>query len=142
MGKSENNNSPKCLCELTKILFFACSGGSNVGQIANEAAKSLDTLGRGKMYSLAGIGGNVSGIVESTKAAGTIVALDGCALKCAKKTLEKAGFSVDVHVVATDLNISKRNDFFLDLEDIDKVVEEVNSRRSCVIRNIPGDVDK
>lgn len=29
----------KCLCEPTEILIFPCSGGSNVGRVANEAAK-------------------------------------------------------------------------------------------------------
>ncbi len=31
----------KCLCEPTEILIFPCSGGSNVGQIANEAGVKL-----------------------------------------------------------------------------------------------------
>lgn len=123
----------KGICESTNVLIFSCSGGSNVGQIANEAAKSLNTLGKGKMYCLAGVGGNVSGIVESTKAAEKIVVLDGCSVKCAMKTLDRAGFDVDVHVIVTDLDIKKRYDFFMDIEEIDKVVAEVNSRLSCDI---------
>jgi len=39
--------SDKCLCEPTEILIFPCSGGSNVGQIANETAKDLTTLDHG-----------------------------------------------------------------------------------------------
>ncbi len=54
----------KCLCEPTEVLIFPCSGGSNVGQIANETAKNLTTLDYGKMYCLAGIGGHVSGLSE------------------------------------------------------------------------------
>lgn len=123
----------KGICESTNVLIFSCSGGSNVGQIANEAAKSLNTLVKGKMYCLAGVGGNVSGIVESTKAAEKIVVLDGCSVKCAMKTLDRAGFDVDVHVIVTDLDIKKRYDFFMDIEEIDKVVAEVNSRLSCDI---------
>lgn len=123
----------KGICESKNVLIFSCSGGSNVGQIANEAAKSLNTLGKGKMYCLAGVGGNVSGIVESTKAAEKIVVLDGCSVKCAMKTLDRAGFDVDVHVIVTDLDIKKRYDFFMDIEEIDKVVAEVNSRLSCDI---------
>ncbi|MCK4348173.1 MAG: hypothetical protein KAW47_06110 [Thermoplasmatales archaeon] len=37
----------KCLCEPTEILIFPCSGGSNVGQVTNEAAKNLTNLGHG-----------------------------------------------------------------------------------------------
>jgi len=123
----------KCMCESTNVLIFSCSGGSNVGQITNEAAKSLNTLGKGKMYCLAGVGGNVSGIVESTKAAEKVVALDGCPVQCAKKTLNRAGFDLDVHVIVTDLDIKKTYDFFMDIEEINKVVDEVNSRLSCDI---------
>lgn len=57
----------KCLCESTEILVFPCSGGSNVGQITNEAAKSMTTLGYGKMYCLAGIGGHISSIIDAIK---------------------------------------------------------------------------
>ena len=52
----------RCLCEPTDVLIFPCSGGSNVGQIANAAAVRLTQEGRAKMYCLAGLGGDVSGI--------------------------------------------------------------------------------
>jgi len=115
----------KCLCEPTEILIFPCSGSYNVGQIANEAAKDLTTLGHGKMYCLAGIGGHVSGLVESTKAAKKIVAIDGCPVACARKTLEHAGFKVDVHVVVTELGIQKVLGFMMDVGEINKVVEKI-----------------
>jgi len=120
--------SDKCLCEPTEILIFPCSGGSNVGQIANETAKDLTTLGHGKMYCLAGIGGHVSGLVESTKAAKKIVAIDGCPVACAKKTLEHAGFKIDVHVVVTELGIQKVLDFMMDNDEIKRVVDAIVSK--------------
>jgi len=115
----------KCLCEPTEILVFPCSGGSNVGQIANESAKDMTTLGHGKMYCLAGIGGHVSGLVESTKAAKKIVAIDGCPVACAKKTLEHADFKVDVRVVVIELGIQKVLGFMMDAGEINKVVEKI-----------------
>jgi uncharacterized metal-binding protein len=115
----------KCLCKPTEVLIFPCSGGSNVGQIANEAAKELTTVGYGKMYCLAGIGGHISGIIESTKAAKKIIAIDGCPVACAKNTLEHAGFSVDKHVVVTELDIKKENGFTMNTKQINKVVERI-----------------
>ncbi|MDW2800188.1 putative zinc-binding protein [Clostridium boliviensis] len=56
--------------------------------------------------------------------------VDGCPMSCAKKTLEKAGFNTDEHIVVTkDLTVSKN--FYLnsspDLEKIkDAVVEKIN----------------
>ena len=118
----------KCLCEPTEILIFPCSGGSNVGQIANDAAKKLTTQGVGKMYCLAGIGGHVSGLIESTKAAKRIITIDGCPVQCTKKTLEHAGFKPDVHVVVTDLGIQKRLDFKIENDEIKKVTDEVSKK--------------
>lgn len=121
-------NNDKCLCKPTEILIFPCSGGSNVGQIANDAAKKLTTQGVGKMYCLAGLGGHVSGLIESTKAAKRIIAIDGCPVHCAKKTVEHAGFKPDVHVVVTDLGIQKRLDFKIENDEIKKVTDEVSKK--------------
>jgi len=106
-------------------LIFPCSGGSNVGKIANQAAMDLTTLKKGKMYCLAGIGGHVNDIIESTKAAKKLVAIDGCPVQCGKKTLEHAGFAVDIHVVVTELGIKKIYDFMMDLDDVNRVVDSV-----------------
>lgn len=120
----------KCNCKPAEILIFPCSGGSNVGQIANEAAKDLTALGIGKMYCLAGIAGKDSGIVDSTKAAKRIIAIDGCLVHCAKKTLEQAGFILDMHVVVTDLGIEKKNSFFIDVSEIEAVIQKIRGDES------------
>jgi uncharacterized metal-binding protein len=73
----------KCLCEPNEILIFPCSGGSNVGQIANQTGVKLTQNGIGNIFCLAGIGGHVSGMIESTKAGKVIVAIDGCPVACA-----------------------------------------------------------
>ena len=101
------------------------SGGSNVGQIANEAAKDLTVLKKGKMYCLAGIGGHISGIIEPIKSAKRLVAIDGCSVHCAKKSLEHAGFNQDVHIVVNNLNIEKNYDFMMEIEEIDEVAKAV-----------------
>lgn len=120
----------KCLCGPTEILIFPCSGGSNVGQIANQAGVKLTQEGFGKIFCLAGIGGHVSGMMESTKAGKVIVVIDGCPVACAKKTLEHAGFSVDEYVQVTELGIEKNHNFNLNLEDIKKVTDYLATRIS------------
>lgn len=96
----------KCLCEPEEILLFPCSGGSNVGQIANQAAVELTREGAGKIFCLAGIGGHVDGLIESTKAGKVLVAIDGCPVSCAKKTLEHGGFECR-HLHLDELGINK-----------------------------------
>jgi uncharacterized metal-binding protein len=93
-----------------KTLVMACSGGSNVGQIANNVMIELDKKGVGNAGCLAGIGGALSGFVESAKAARTIV-IDGCPVSCGKKTVEKYGIEPAQHIVITELGIEKTHDF-------------------------------
>ena len=118
----------KCLCEADEVLIFTCSGGSNVGQIANETAKKLSSQGIGGMYCLAGIGGHISGFAEAAREVKKVVAIDGCPVHCARKTLEHAECPVTVHVVVTELDIRKTSDFHLDNKDINKVVNTVKEK--------------
>jgi len=96
-----------CACGKEVTLIFPCSGGSDVGEITDRTARALTAEGVGRMYCLAGIGGRVSGIVESTRSAGKILVLDGCPVHCARKTLEQAGFQKFIHICLADYNIKK-----------------------------------
>jgi len=109
----------ECTCKTEEITILPCSGGSNCGQIANQAAVSLDTLGVGKIYCLAGIGAHIDGMVESAKSAKRILALDGCQVACAKKTIEHAGLAVTDWICVTDEGISKSHSFLLEQADIE-----------------------
>ena len=117
----------KCLCEPNEIIIFSCAGSSNVGQIANQAAIKLAQSGIGKYFCLAGIGGHVSGMIESTKAGKMLIAIDGCPVACGKKTLGHAGFNIDEHVQVTEFGIEKTHEFDLDPSDIGKVTGHVSS---------------
>lgn len=117
-----------CLCKASEVLIFPCSGGSNVGQIANEVGKKLTTYNIGKMYCLAGIGGHISGFAEATREAKKVVAIDGCPVSCARKTLEHADCPVTVHVIVTELGIKKSSDFNLDSKDVVNVENEVKEK--------------
>lgn len=103
----EAGNPEASCCGVAPKLIFACSGAADVGEIADLAARELTTAGVGKMFCLAGIGGRVSGIMETTKVATAILAIDGCPLDCAKKTLEQAGFTEFEHIRLSDLGMEK-----------------------------------
>jgi len=84
-------------------------------------------MGVGKMYCTAGIGGRVSGIVATTRAASQILALDGCPLNCVKHTLEQAGFRRFIHVQLEELGL-KKGETPPTPDSIQRVVEAVASR--------------
>jgi uncharacterized metal-binding protein len=117
----------KCLCKSSEILIFSCADSSNVGQIANQAAIMLAQKGMGRYFCLAGIGGHVSGMFESTKAAKMLIAIDGCPVACAKKTLEHTGFNIDEYVQVTELGIEKNHEFSLAPSDVGKVANHMAS---------------
>jgi uncharacterized metal-binding protein len=98
-------NPHECAGDAT--LIFACSGAADVGALSDRAARKLTWDGKGKMFCLAGLGGRVPAIIEKTRAAARILALDGCSLDCTKKTLEEAGFAQFEHVRVTDLGLEK-----------------------------------
>jgi len=101
------DKKPNCGCNAAPRLIFPCSGAADVGAIADQAARTLTKDGVGKMYCLAGIGGRVSGIMESTKAASAILVIDGCPQDCAKNTLLQAGFSKFKHLRLSDIGMEK-----------------------------------
>ena len=94
-------------CNAAPFIIFPCSGGSDVGEISDRTARKLTKDGMGKMYCLAGIGGRVSGIMESTKASPNILVIDGCPLNYAKKTMQEGGFANFQHMQLTDFNMPK-----------------------------------
>ena len=101
------NTVSKCECNQAPRLIFACSGAADVGELADRAARTMMKRGYGKMFCLAGIGGQVSGIIKSTESAKSVLAIDGCPLNCAKKCLEEAGFNDFKHLQITELGIIK-----------------------------------
>ncbi len=126
----------KCLCEASEVLIFPCSGGSNCGQIANQAAVQLTEEGIGTIYCLAGIGAHDSVMIETAKAAKRVVAIDGCSTACAKRTLEHAGLMVTDYLDVAEEGIEKIHDFKLSLEDISSIAAKVRESLGQAI--IPG----
>ena len=122
----------QCACSIAPKLIFPCSGGSDVGAITDQAARKLTREGAGKMYCLAGIGGRVSGIMETTKAVETILVIDGCPQDCARKTLEQAGFSNFTHLRLSNIGMEKGNS-----PPIDARVARAATRARTLLRARP-----
>ena len=121
--------SQDCCAPEGNVMILACSGGSNVGQLSNQAAVELTQEGFGKMYCLAGIGGHLSGFVQSAKDIPQMVAIDGCSVGCAKAILDHAEVPIKNYLVVTDIGIKKNGDFNLRNEEIDMVKEAV--KKAC-----------
>jgi len=120
MGNPKEN-----ICTGGSTLIFSCSGAADVGEISDLAARQLTSEGAGKMYCLAGIGGRVKGILETTQNAAFILAIDGCSLDCVKLCLEEAGITKFDQMRVTDLGLEKGKSPATD-ENISTVVMAVS----------------
>jgi len=121
--------SDECCAANEKIMILSCSGGSNVGQLSNQAAVELTREGFGKMYCLAGIGGRLSGFIQSARDVNTMITIDGCSLGCARAVLEEANVPLRQYLIITDLGIEKNKDFDLRQDQLRMVKESV--RAAC-----------
>ena len=114
-------------CAGGERLIFACSGAADVGAISDRAARQMTADGLGRMFCLAGVGGQVEPIVQKTRAAAQLLAIDGCSLDCARKCLEGAGLAGFTHVRVTDLGMEKGQAPVTD-ENVAAAVEAISPR--------------
>jgi uncharacterized metal-binding protein len=115
----------KCLCSSSDVRVVACSGASNVGQIANQAAIELAKEKVAGFFCLAGVGAHIKGMVKSGKEADLMISIDGCPVQCAAKTLQHAEIEPAIQIIVTELGIEKSHDILGDEEGCSIVVEKV-----------------
>jgi uncharacterized metal-binding protein len=114
----------KCGCGTVNVAIFPCAGASNVGQFSNKIAIELDKKEIGNMMCTVGIGARAPGLMKSAEASDRIIAIDGCPVSCARKTLELAGFKIDRHIVISELGIKKTKDRDLKDAEVAEVLEK------------------
>lgn len=115
--------STDCAKAPASTLVFGCSGAADVGEVADQAARDISRKGLAKAFRTVGLGGKVTPIIETTRAASTILAIDGCPLDCTKRSLAEAGFSDCLHFRVTDLGMPK-GETAVSAEGIAKVVSK------------------
>lgn len=103
-------------------LVYSCSGCSSAAQSANYMALALDRAGQAEMSCIAGVGGNVAPLVKLARSGRPVIAIDGCALACARQCLARAGVQPDRHVVLGELGVRKRPHLDFDQGEADRVL--------------------
>jgi uncharacterized metal-binding protein len=108
-------------------MILPCSGASDVGEIADKAARKLSNEEYGDMSCLAGIGAGLSGFIASAKGADEVITIDGCEVHCARKTVEKIGVTPKSYTV-TELGFEKGSTPVTE-NVVQKVVDGVRGER-------------
>jgi uncharacterized metal-binding protein len=110
-----------------KTMILACSGASNVGQLANQAAVELTREGFGQMFCLAAIGAHLPKFVNYAQKMPSMVAIDGCSVGCIRSILEHAEVPLGKYIVLTEFGFEKSMNSILEKADIEKVKQAVRS---------------
>ncbi|HUU42975.1 MAG TPA: putative zinc-binding protein [Planctomycetota bacterium] len=122
MGKCCENSDCCSGASKKNVLFYACSGGANVAEVADRAAREMMYAGCGAMFCLAGLGAGIQGMIQTAKDADLNVVIDGCPMDCAKKIFDKCGVTNTTQIKVTDLGIEKVKGVRGTQEQVDKVV--------------------
>lgn len=115
----------KCICGSSDVRVVACSGASNVGQIANQAAVALAKEKAAGYFCLAGIGAHIKRMVNSGKEADIIISIDGCPVQCAAKTMQHVEIEPAIQVIVTEFGIEKSHEMVVDEMICSRIVEKV-----------------
>ncbi len=101
---------PPCDCNNKKnqTLIYACSGASNVGRIADLAARRLASEGAGKMSCLAALAAEEPENTQEARDASVNLVIIGCTMDCARKIFDRMGLTNTRFLQVTELEIEKR----------------------------------
>lgn len=89
-------------------LVYSCSGCSQVAQLANRLAVSLDRQKIAEMSCIAGVGGQVKSIIKRAQSGRPILAIDGCPLSCVQHSLNAIQVQPDYHLQLADYGLKKK----------------------------------
>ncbi len=123
MSNRERENLP---------LVYACSGCSNIAQLANQVAIEMDRENIAEMSCIAGVGGGVKPLVKKAKSGRNIIALDGCHLGCVSNCLAGCDVEPTQHYVLTDYGVKKEYQVDFTASDVDRVKHLVVQALSVV----------
>ncbi|PXB82262.1 zinc-binding protein [Pseudomonas aeruginosa] len=106
-------------------MVYACSGCSNVAQLANDLALRLDRARLAEMSCIAGVGGDVPLLVRRARSGRPILALDGCPLHCVKGCLARHEVVPTLHLTLSEHGLKKRYGEDCEAQDAERLFVEL-----------------
>ena len=88
-------------------MVFACSGASDVGAVADQAARRVSRMKLASMGCLAAVANGLDFAMDPIKVAERIIVIDGCPENCVRLTMEKAGMPPFDHILLSELGMEK-----------------------------------
>jgi len=120
----DKSNTSVCCTETADRFVVSCSGGSNVGQVANLLAVKMNQQGLANMTCLAALGAHLPDYIEKVKDTNLVV-LDGCPVACARKVVEHIGLRDYTYFVVSEMGVEKAKRFDQVQREAEQVWEKV-----------------
>ena len=109
-----------------KVIVYACSGASNLGQLANEIAVRLDRLGLAELACATEVATEVGAQDgDGQGASRPVLAISGCTSGCCAAMLEQHGIDVARSVVLAERGVAKAKHVLVDEESTERVFGQV-----------------
>ncbi len=105
--ESETQPGKSGCCGGAPRLIFACSGASDVGAVADQAARRVSRMKLASMGCLGAVANGLEFAMDPIKVAERIIIIDGCPENCARLTMEKAGVLSFSHILLSKLGMEK-----------------------------------
>jgi len=123
MTTTNSSNSPEAA-------LFVCFGGmSNVGILTGLAGlEVMKQLGRDRacIFCLGGLPTQAPTVLKATGQARRIVTVDGCAINCARKIVEQAGYVPDASLtLVNDCGIAKKSSLDYTEADLQQAAQAI-----------------
>lgn len=129
---AKDSNQGGCCSGVAKPIVLTCSGASNLGRMADLAARKMTADGIAQMSCLAGVAGGVDMMLQALAAAPAVLVLDGCDYECGRKVMEKAGFPDFRHLRLDQMGM-KRGETPVTGENVQRVVAEGAKRLAAAV---------
>jgi len=106
-AESPKKQTRSSCCGGAPRLVFACSGASDVGAVADQAARRVSRMKLASMGCLAAVANGLDFAKDPVNEAERIIVIDGCPENCARLAMEKAGALPFDHILLSELGMEK-----------------------------------
>ena len=108
-----------------KVLVYACSGASNLGQLANEIALRLDRLGLAELVCATEVGALGGESRTPGSSSRPVLAISGCTTGCCAAMLNRHGIEVSCSVILAERGVAKAKHVLVDGDESERVFGQV-----------------
>ena len=125
--KTPNRMLPLCTKEAEKLdIILACDGAASVGQVGHQVAVELTNSNiAARMCCITAVAAESKAHMDIARPARKLIAINGCANRCASKVLERLNIPYDYETVIAKEGVEKVPTLDFDMADVKRITEKI-----------------